>query len=128
MYGAWIGVSGWGATGTAFVLSAAEIAIAALVSGWIVGGRLPPSIAGRLVGTVAFGPVAYLVLLPFNVLGATWEDVQVGRVSSGLEALAAGIGYLLYGALTATYVGLYLIPFGAAWMLTLLLLRRAFDR
>ena len=72
--------------------------------------------------------VAYLVLLPLNVVGATWEDVVAGRTSGALELVAAAILYLLYGLVSAIYVSVFLLPFGAGWMVTFLILRRAFDR
>ena len=128
MFGAWTLFAGWGGRPLDLVRSFALVTIAAIVAGWIIGRRGPGSIAGRVISAVAYGPIAYLVLVPLNVLGAMSEDIQAGRVSTALDALAAAGAYLLYGVVTAVYVGLYLIPFGAGWMATFFLLRRGFDR
>ena len=50
--------------------------------------------------------------------GATWEDVVAGRTSGAVELVAAAILYLLYGLVSAIYVSVFLLPFGAGWMVT----------
>jgi hypothetical protein len=128
MFVAWIAISGWGGVTGAFVLAATQIALGAVVAGWIVGGRMGRSMLGHVVGLVAYGFVAYLVLLPLNVVGSTLGDVQSGRLSDlGGVVLAAG-GYLLYGAVAGLYATVYLLPFGAGWIVTFFLLRRVFER
>jgi hypothetical protein len=128
MLGAWIVISGWGGTTGQFVLSAAQFALGAVVAGWIVSRRLGRSIPGRLVGIVAYGLVGWLVVLPLNVVGSTWEELQAGRVSDPVDLVLAAGGYLLYGAVSAVYAVVFLLPFGAGWLVTFLLLRRAFER
>jgi len=128
MFSAWIAISGWGGTSSGFVLAVAQIGLGAVVAGWIVGGRIGRSVPGRLLGLVAYGLVGWLVVLPLNVVGSTWQDLHAGRASDPVGiALAAG-GYLLYGAVSSIYAVVFLIPFGVGWILTFLLLRRAFDR
>ena len=85
MYLAWIAISGWGGDASQFARATAEITLGAVVAGWIVGGRLGRSFAGGVLGLVAYGFVAYLVLLPVNIAGSTWEEVRSGRVSDLLE-------------------------------------------
>ena len=111
-----------------FVRGIAGIGICAVAAGWILGARIGRSIPGRLLGLVAYGLLGYLLLLPLNVVGATWEDVDAGRTSSAVELVASASLYLLYGVVSAIYVSIYLLPFGAGWMFTFLILRRAFDR
>ncbi len=128
MYGAWIGISGWGGSSSQFALSSAAIALGAVVAGWIVGGRMGRSIPGHLLGLAAYGFVARLVLLPLGVAGSTWEDVQSGRASDLAGIVLAAGGYLLYGAVSGIYTLVFLLPFGAGWIVTFLILRRAFER
>jgi hypothetical protein len=128
MFGAWIAISGWGGTAGEFVRAAAEIALGSIVAGWIVGGRLGRSIAARLIGLVAYGYVAWLVLLPLNVAGSTWEELRSGQVSDPVGVVLAAGGYLLYGLVSGIYAAVFLLPFGAGWIVTFLLLRRAFQR
>lgn len=128
MYGAWIAISGWGGSASQFVLAGAEITLGAVVAGWIVGGRMGRSIPGHLLGLVAYGFVAWLVLLPLSVVGSTWEDVRSGRVSDLAGVVLAAGGYLLYGAVSGIYALIFLLPFGAGWIVTFLILRRVFDR
>ena len=89
-----------------------------LVARWWVG----------FIGLVAYGLVAYLLLLPLNVVGATWEDVAAGRTSGAIELVVAAGLYLLYGLVSGIWVAVFLLPFGAGWMVTFLILRRAFER
>jgi hypothetical protein len=128
MLGGWIAISGWGGTPLELFRGTAGIGLGAVAAGWIVGARVGGSIAGRLVGLVAYGLVGYLLLLPLNVVGATWEDVVAGRTSGDVELVAAAILYMLYGLVSAIYVSPYLLPFGAGWMATYLILHRASDR
>ena len=128
MYGAWIALSGWGGSVAEFALAAAEIAIGAVVAGWIVGGRMGRSIPGHILGLLAYGFVGSLVLLPLNVAGSTLGDVQAHRVSGSLEVVIAVAATCVYGLVTAIYVSVFLLPFGAAWIVTVVLLRRALER
>ena len=128
MFATWIAISGWGGSAGEFFLAAAEITLGAVVAGWIVGGHLGSSILGRLLGLVAYGLVAWLVLLPLNVLRSTLGDIQGGGASDPIAIFLAVGGYLLYGAISGLYAVVYLLPFAAAWLVTFLLLRRAFDR
>ena len=128
MYLAWIAIAGWGGDVSQFVLRTAELTLGAVAAGWIVGGRLGRSIGASLLGFVVYGFVGWLVLFPLNIAGSTWQDVQSGRVSDLLGVVVAAGGYLLYGLVTGIYVSLFLLPFGAGWIATFLLLRRAFER
>jgi hypothetical protein len=128
MYGTWNALSGWGGSTAGFIVASTQIVLGAIVAGWIVGGILGRSVARHLLAVVAYGSVAYLVLLPLNVLGATWADVQSGRASDLTAIVVAASGYLLYGVATAMYVTVFLLPFGAAWVATFVLLRRVFGR
>jgi hypothetical protein len=123
MVGAWIAIVGWGGTTVELVLAAVQIALGA-----VVGGRLGRSIPARLLGPVAYGLVGSFVLLPLEVVGSTWEDLRAGRVSDLLGVVISAGGYLLYGAVSGIYAAVYLLPFGAGWMVTFLLLQRAFGR
>jgi hypothetical protein len=127
MYLAWNWISGWWGDASRFALATAAITLGAVVAGWIVGRRLGRSVAGIALGIVAYGFVAYLVLLPLNIAGSIWEDVQSSRVSDMLGVVVAGGGYLLYGLVTAFYVSMFLLPFGAGWVVTFLILRRIFE-
>ena len=128
MYLAWIAISGWSGDARQFALAAAEITLGAVAAGWIVGGRVGRSVAASLLGLVAYGFVAWLVLLPLNVAGSTWEDVRSGRVSDLLGVVVAAGGYLLYGLVSGIYALVFLLPFGAGWVVTFLILRRIFER
>ena len=128
MYGAWIAISGWGGTTSEFWLASAQIVLGAVVAGWIVGGRLGRSIPAHLIGLVGYGFVARLVLLPLNVVGSTWEELRHGRVSDPAGIVVAAGGYLLYGFVSAIYTVVFLLPFGAGWLVTFLLLRRVVER
>jgi hypothetical protein len=128
MYLAWNAIAGWGSSGAAFLLATLEITLGAVVAGWIVGGRVGCSIPRHLVGLVAYGFVGALVLLPLNVAGSTIGDVRAGRVSGLLDVVATVAGYVVYGLVSAAYVAVFLLPFGAAWMITFVLLRRALGR
>ena len=128
MYVAWLAITGWGGTAGEFALATVEIALGAIVAGWIVGGHVGRSIGSRLLGLFAYVFVARLVLLPLNVLGSTWDDVQSGRVSDFPAILVAAGGYLLYGLVSAIYTVVFLLPFGAGWIVTYLILRRVFAR
>ena len=108
-----------------------QIALGAVAAGWIVGGSngsLDPR--QPLSGSRRMARRPGLVLLPLDVVGSTWEEVQAGRVwpswRSGRRrrllpvgpdpvgiAVAAG-GYFLYGTVSALYTLIYLLPFGAA--------------
>ena len=128
MFLAWNLIAGWGSSGGAFLLTTLEITLGAVVAGWIVGGRVGRSVPGHILGLVAYGLVGALVLLPLNVAGSTLGDVQAGRISGVLEVVVATAGYLVYGFVSAAYIAVFLLPFGAAWMVTVVLLRRALDR
>ena len=128
MYLAWIAISGWGGDAGQFVLATAEIMLGAVAAGWIVGGRLGRSVAGNLLGLAAYGFVAWLVLLPLNIAGSTWEDVRSGRVSDLLGVVVAAGGYFLYGLVPGIYALVFLLPFGAGWIVTVLILRRVLER
>ena len=128
MYLAWIAITGWGGDASQFALATAEITLGAVAAGWIVGGRLGRSVAASLLGLVSYGFVAWLVLLPLNVAGSTWEDVRSGRVSDLLGVVVAAGGYLLYGLVSGIYALVFLLPFGTGWMVTFLILRRIFER
>ena len=128
MLGLWIAISGWGGTPIELVRGVAGIGLGAVAAGWVVGARVGRSMVGRLVGFVAYGLVAYLLLLPLNVVGATWEDVAAGRTSGAVELVVAATLYLLYGLVSGIWVAVYLLPFGAGWLVTFLIVRRAFDR
>jgi hypothetical protein len=127
MYLAWNAISGWWGDASRFALATAAITLGAVAAGWIVGGRLGRSVAGIVLGLVVYGFVAYLVLLPLNIAGSTWEDLRSGRISDLLGVVVAAGGYLLYGLVTAFYLSLFLLPFGAGWMATFLILRRIFQ-
>ena len=128
MYLAWNAIAGWGSSGAAFLLATLEITLGAVLAGWIVGGRVGRSIPRHVVGLVAYGFVAALVLLPLNAVGSTIGDVQGGRVSGLLEIIAAIAGYVVYGLVSAAYVAVFLLPFGAAWMITIVVLRQTLAR
>lgn len=125
---AWIAISGWGGTDSGFVQAVAQISFGAVVAGWIVGRRVGRSLRGWLLGLVTYGVVAWLVVLPLNVAGSTWEGLQTGQVSGLPGILVAAGGYLLYGLVGSLYAFVYLMPFGTGWILTFLLLRRAVQR
>lgn len=126
MYGAWLFIAGWGGTSGQLVIASAEIAFAAVVGGWIVGRRLGRSVPARLGALVAYVFVARLVLVPINVVGSTWEDLRAGRISDLVGIVGAAGGYVLYGAVSAIYTTAYLLPVGAGWLVTVLILRRTF--
>jgi hypothetical protein len=128
MYMAWNAIAGWGGDASQFVLGTAALTLGAVAAGWIVGRRLGRSIGASLLGSVVYGFVGWLVLFPLNIAGSTWQDVQAGRVSDLLGVVVAAGGYLLYGLVTGIYVSLFLLPFGVGWMLTFVILRRAFER
>ena len=128
MCGLWNAYAGWSGTATGFALAMAGIALSAAVAGWIVGGRVGRSLVGYILGIVAFTPVGYLVLLPLAVIGSSWESIQAGGLANALDLVGAVAAYLVYGVVSAVYVSLFLLPFSAAWMVTFLLMRRAFDR
>jgi hypothetical protein len=128
MYLAWNAIVGWGDTSGVFLLATIEITIGAVVAGWIVGGRVRRSTTGHILGLVAYGFVGGLVLLPINVAGSTLGDVRAGSVSGLPEIVGAAVGYLAYGVVSAVYVSVFLLPFGAAWLVTFLLLRRVFGQ
>ena len=128
MFGAWILISGWGGSAIELARGIAGVGVGAVLAGWIVGARVGGSIAAWIVGLVAYGFVAYVVLLPLNILGAIWEDVSAGRTSNAIELVASASLYLLYGLVSAIWVSVYLLPFGAGWMVTFLLLRRVLER
>ena len=128
VYLAWNVNAGWGSSGGAFLLATLEIALGAVVAGWVVGGRVGRSLPRHILGLVAYGFVGALVLLPLNVAGSTLGDVRAGRVSGVLEVVEAMAGYLVYGLVSAAYIAVFLLPFGAAWMVTFVLLRRVLGR
>ena len=105
-----------------------EITLGAVVAGWIVGGCVGRSIPGHILGLVSYGFVGWLVLVPLNVAGSTVADLQDGRISGLLEIVVAAVGYVVYSLPTGIYAVLFLLPFGAAWIITFVLLRRALDR
>ena len=124
MLAGWIAISGWGGTAVELIVAGAVVVVAAVVAGWIVGGRLGRSLPAHVVGVFAYGFVAWLVVLPINVVVATWDGMRSGQVSGLLAAVLAAGGYLLYGALTGVYAVLFLLPFGAGWLATFVFLRR----
>lgn len=128
MFASWVMVSAWGGTTLELVRGMVLIGLAAIVAGWIIGARLGRSITSALVGLIAYAPVAYLVLLPLNLLGATLEDVSAGRSSNALELVVAATFHLIYGLVTGLYVSIFLLPFGVGWIVTFLILRRVFER
>jgi hypothetical protein len=128
MYLSWNVVVGWGGDASQFALATAEIVLGAVAAGWIVGGRMSRSIPGHILGLVAYGFVGLLVLFPLNVAGSTVGDVLAGRVSGVLEVLVAAATYVLYGFVSGLYASVFLLPFGAGWMVTFVLLRRAVGR
>lgn len=127
MFIAWIAISGWSGTDGGFVQAVAQISIGAVVAGWIVGRRVGRSLLGWLLGLVTYGVVAWFVVLPLNVAGSLWEELRTGQVSGLPGILVAAGGYLLYGLVSSLYAFVYLMPFGAGWILTFLLLRRAVE-
>ena len=128
MFGAWIAISGWSGTVGGLVVALTQITLGAVAAGWIVGGRIGGSFRGRVLGFVAYAFVAWLVLLPLNVVGSAWEDVQSGRTSDLGEVVLSTGGYLLYGTVLGIYALVFLLPFGAGWIVTFTLIRRVFDR
>jgi hypothetical protein len=128
MFASWVVIAGWGGTPFELVRGLLLIGLGAVVAGWIIGARVGSSIASALVGLVAYGLVAYLLLLPLNVVAATSEDAVEGRISGAVELVAAAAGYLLYGLVSGIYVSVYLLPFGAGWLVTFVILRRVFSR
>jgi hypothetical protein len=128
MFGAWVAISGWGGAPIELVRGRVAISLGAVAAGWIIGVRLGDSITGLLVGLVTYGPVAYLLLLPLNVAGATFGDLQAGRLSDAVGIVVAATGYLLYGLVAGIYTFVFLLPFGAGWIVTFLILRRVFER
>ncbi len=86
------------------------------------------SIPGYVLGLVSYGFVGWLILVPLNVVGSTVADLQDGRISGVLEIVVAAVGYAVYSLPTGIYAVLFLLPFGAAWIVTFVLLGRAFDR
>ena len=125
---AWLLISGWDINTRSFAFAAAEYAIAGVSAGWIVGSRVDRSVAGGVIGAVAYGFVGWLVLVPINVAGAVWSDAQAGRVSDVLGIAAAAGGYLMYGLIVGAYVFAFLLPVGAGWMVTFVLLSRVLGR
>ena len=72
---------------------------------------------------------AWLVLLPLNVVGSTLGDIQAGRVSGLARGRRRGRRVLPSTASSsAIYVSVFLLPFGAGWIVTFVLLRRALGR
>lgn len=128
MYLAWNAIAGWGGSASEFALATLEITLGAVAAGWILGRRVGPSIPGHILGLAAYGFVGELVVLPINLVGSTFGDIQAGRVSGLLEVVGAAVGYVVYGFVSAVYLSVFLLPFGAGWMITFLLLRRAFGR
>ena len=128
MLAVWFAISGWGGTPIELLRGIAGIGLGAVAAGWVVGARVGRSMVGRLIGLVAYGLVAYLILLPFNVIGATWEDVAAGRTSGAIDVVGAAGLYLLYGLVSGIWITVFLLPFGTGWVVTYLILRRAFDR
>ncbi len=128
MYLAWNLIAGWGSSGGPFLLATLEIALGAVVAGWIVGRRVGRSIPGYILGVVSYGFVGWLVLVPLNVVGSTAADLQDGRISGLLEIVVAAAGYAVYSLPTGIYAGLFLLPFGVGWIVTFVVLRRALDR
>jgi hypothetical protein len=128
MLGVWIAISGWGGTPIELIQGIVAIGLVAVAAGWIVGARVGRSMVGRLIGLVAYGLVAYLIVLPFSAIGATWEDVAAGRTSGAIDVVVAASLYLLYGLFSGIWVIVFLLPFGTGWVVTYLILRRAFGR
>jgi hypothetical protein len=125
MFGAWILITGWGGTASEIARGVGVVAVVAAVAGWIVGSRLGRSIPGSL-GFVVYPIVAWLVFLPVGIGGGTLGDLYAGRLSDAVAVVVAATGYLLYGLVTGIYVFVFLLPFGAGWLVTFLILRRAF--
>jgi hypothetical protein len=125
---AWLAISGWDITSRSFAFAAAEYTIGGVSAGWIVGSRVDRSVEGYVIGLVAYGFVGWLVLLPINVARAVWNDAQGGRASDVLAIVVAGSSYLLYGLIAGVYVFAFLLPVGAGWTVTFLILRRVFQR
>jgi hypothetical protein len=125
---AWLAVTGWDVTSRSFAFAAVEYTIGGVSAGWIVGSRVDRSVAGHIIGLAAYGVVGWLVLLPINAAGAVWNDLQGGPMSDALAIVVAGSGYLLYGLIVGVSVFAFLLPVGAGWIVTFLLVRRAFDR
>lgn len=128
MYGAWLAIAGWGNSPSQLGIATAQIALGAVVAGWIVGGRVGRSLRSYIFGLVAYGLVGRLVLLPIDVVGSSWQDLQAGRVADLAGVVVSAGGYLAYGLVSSIYVSVYLLPFGAGWMATFILLRRLVER
>jgi hypothetical protein len=127
MFGMWIQLIGWGGTASEIALRVGVVAVVAAVAGWIVGRRLGRSIPGGL-GFVVYPIVAWLVFLPVGVAGATLGDLSAGRFSDAIGVVGAAMGYLLYGLVAGIYTFVLLLPFGAGWMATFVILRRIVAR
>ena len=127
MFGAWIGFSGWVDPAGEVAVAVTAIAFGAAIAGWIVGGRIGRSIPKGL-GFVVYPVVAWFVLLPINVAGGTLVDLHAGRLVDAIGVLVAATGYLLYGLVAGVYVFFFLLPFGAGWLVTFLILRRVLER
>lgn len=127
MFGAWMGFSGWVAPAGEIAVAVTAIAFGAAIAGWIVGGRIGRSIP-RGLGFVVYPVVAWFILLPINVVGGTVVDLNAGRLVDPIGVLVAATGYLTYGLVAGVYVFVFLLPIGAGWMVTFVLLRRVFDR
>ncbi len=128
MFAVWIAISGWGGTGTTLLVATGELAIAAVVAGWIVARWVGQSMPRQLLGIILFGLVGRLIVLPLDIVGSLFEEWRSGQTTSlGGIVVAAG-GYLLYGLVAAIYTTLYLVPFGIGWLATFVLLRRVAER
>ena len=128
MYLAWNAIAGWGSSGGAFLLATLEITLGAVVAGWIVGGRVGRSIPGHILGLVAYGFVGAARPPAAQRRRLDSGDLQDGRISGLLEIVVAAVGYVVYSLLIGIYAVLFLLPFGAAWIVTFVLLRRALGR
>lgn len=128
MFLAWIWINGWSGSQEGFIEAVVEISIGAVVAGSILGLVFDGTLGRGLIALITYGVVAWLAVLPINAVGSTWEELRAGRVSGPIE-IGTSIGsYLLVGLVNSLYGFVYLLPFGAGWMLSLLLLRRAFLR
>lgn len=122
---AWISIARWNGTTGEFLLSLTTISVAAVVAGRIVGSRLGGSVRSSLLGVVAYSGVAWLIFVPLGVIGSTWQRVQDGSITDPAAVVVVVAGLLAYALVSSIWVPIYLMPFGAIWMVTFRLLGRA---
>lgn len=121
---AWSSIVHWYGGPRESLMPLTTILIVAVVAGWIVGSRIGSSIRSSLLGIVGYSWAAWLIFVPFGVMGSTWERVQVGSITDPAAVVAGVAGLLAYALVASIWVPIYLLPVGAIWIVTFRLLGR----